>query len=602
MKPNSKQLSERQIAAEFGLSQLSLQYHLEHHFFIKDKKGAIRLMAPLRRSQRMFLSLIEHIQKEWVDANYLVRVAVLKTRKTGLSTVEACRHLIEVKEYGYDAAIIAHDLPTASYIFGILKRAYDYYDLPKPKLARGNKRELKFANHEGYIEVFTANQVEALRGRTPQIVHGSEVAFWEKGSEAAIALFQAVARELNTSVVLETTAHGEDLLFHPLWQNASEGVQLRFEEDEAKPFGFHIDLQVLDEDKWNGYFPLFISALDDEEDCREPLVEGEAERLKQTLDEYELMLRERFNAPLEFIKWRRRTLRFQCQGDVRILNAEYPVTPEEAFVVSGDPRFDTVKLDSMPTEHGVPGYFVRSDKWDRAVSFKEDRFEKGLMFRRVEKTHRYVIAVDTAEGILPDGAKDPDESVCVVFDIDNGPSMEEVYTYAGQLSEEVMTKPVAMIAEYYNMAYVVPEHTGGHGEHLIEQLSKIYPVDRIYKRHDSSGSKLGLRIGLQRNDLIADMADAIIEGEVKLHNKKGVRQCKNFAWNRRGRVEATAGHHDDYVFAYIGAIQGYKHYPRGLRPSDGSLLGAQQDLDFNQRWPMDEHLLEQNLPDSDGGY
>ncbi|MCH8206018.1 MAG: hypothetical protein IH956_03335 [Chloroflexi bacterium] len=98
------------------------------------------------------------------------------------------------------------------------------------------------------------------------------------------------------------------------------------------------------------------------------------------------------------------------------------------------------------------------------------------------------------------------------------------------------------------------------------------------------------------------MADAIIDGEIVLRNKKGVRQCKNFSWDRKGHIKATAGHHDDYVFAYIGAIQGYKHYPRGLKPSDGSLLGAQQDLTFGeQRWPMDEHLLEQNMPD-EGGY
>jgi len=432
--------------------------------------------------------------------------------------------------------------------------------------------------------------------------HNSEVAWWEKGSDAAIALFQAVANEPNTSIVLETTANGEDLLFKPLWDGAEGNVRLTFYDDPSGPLGFRIEFEILNENDWNGYFPLFISAIDDE-DCRTPLDAEEAPRIIQTLDEMELSLREQFNAPLEFIKWRRRALRFQCQGDLRILSQEYPCTSLEAFIASGSPRFDVNILNTMPIEDGVIGFLMRSNKWDREVSFREDKFEKMTVFKAPKHGHRYVIAIDTAEGLLPEGAKDPDESVAQVLDIDSGPRAEQVAIIAGQLSEEEMVERVALAGEYYNMAFLVPEWAGGHGEHLTIQLSKIYPQDRIYHRLDAMGESsgsggMGLRVTLgNRNRLIADLSEAISGRDIILHDRETVKQCKHFVWNRRGRIEAATGHHDDRVFALIGGVHGWKHFPMSLDPSDGSLAGYEKD----KRFPSEEVAMAANWPD-DGGY
>jgi hypothetical protein len=600
-KSTSSKPNPLQIAAEVIKCQEDLQYHLEKYVYIKDKKGALRPIGELTRPQKMLLSLIHHIQVEWKSQGFLVRILALKTRKTGFSTLEACRQLLQVFQHAYESMIIAQDLPTASYIFEILKRTYDHYTLPKPVAQRSNKREIKFKDTEGYIEVFTANQVAATRGRTPQIIHGSEVAWWEKGSEAAVGLFQAIAREPNTTVILETTAHGEDLLFKPMWDKAQEGVALRFRDDPDAPYGLAIDLEILNEDEWNGYFPLFISAMDDEA-CYEEVTDDEAARIMQTLDADEVVLHKRFGVKPGFIKWLRKCLRYQCQGLKRIRQQEYPITPEEAFVVSGDPRFDVEALNEMDIEVGKRGYLTRSDKWNREVTFKEDRFEKLVVFRRPQPGHRYVIGVDTAEGILPEGASDPDESVASVFDIDNGPSIEQVAILAGQLSEEYMVEPCALLAEWYNMAYIVPEWTGGHGEHLSEGLAKKYPTDRIYHamRAGRTSEKMGLTIGANRHQLITDLAEAIAERQIQIRDRGTIQQCKTFVWSRRGRVEASAGHHDDRVFAVIGAVHGWQFYPRSIKPSDGSLAGFGEEL-VEERWPLEDHMMSSYAPD-EGGY
>jgi hypothetical protein len=54
------------------------------------------------------------------------------------------------------------------------------------------------------------------------------------------------------------------------------------------------------------------------------------------------------------------------------LAQEYPTTPEEAFIKSGNPVFDLDKLEAMATvvEPGVMGYMREISK--RVVEFRED--------------------------------------------------------------------------------------------------------------------------------------------------------------------------------------------------------------------------------------
>ena len=56
------------------------------------------------------------------------------------------------------------------------------------------------------------------------------------------------------------------------------------------------------------------------------------------------------------------------------LAQEYPTTPEEAFIKSGNPVFDLDKLEAMATvvEPGVMGYMREINK--RVVEFREDAY------------------------------------------------------------------------------------------------------------------------------------------------------------------------------------------------------------------------------------
>lgn len=527
----------------------------------------------------MALSLRHHQRYIWKCPE---RTLELKSRQVGLSTENEADLYVRAKDDGANCAVIAHDLATSKKIFEMFGRYHDYDSLDKPRLKRGNVGEMIFADREGAIEVSTAGSPNALRGRTPQAIHGSEVAWWgEHGPAVDTAVKQAVPKRLGTSIVYETTANGEDPLFFPMWQNAATYCHLRFEEDPDAPFGFHIERTIDDPDgQWNQFHPLFVSALDDE-DCRMDLEADEAERFAQ-LDEEEQWLVDMHSAPLEFLKWRRSVLASECRGDLNILHQEYPVTADQAFVGSGNPRYRHDILSRMKIEPGRRGYLVRDTRWEARVFFREEKTGDLLLFRPPVPWHRYVVSVDTSQGIQTEASGrcplckgKSDESSVQVLDIDCGGQAEQVALLHGRIDEEELIDPVLTLCRWYNLAYLVVEHTGGYGEHLIQEVMKEYPMDRIFHGQDWRGNSsrgrgkpgLGIHVA-NRSRLLTDLASLLHGMHLDLHAERTVHQLRQIKRMQGGRYEAAPGHHDDDVFSLIGAMVGWKFYPDHLEPGN----------------------------------
>jgi len=550
--------------AELELCKRDRSRHFQNHFYIRDSRGDIRLFTPLKRAQRKLQSVLHYCRYVWMRP---ARVLVYKSRKLGMSTFSIADLLAEVLENGSEAIVIAQDIPTADYLLEIAKRFYMKYDLPRPTLARSNKREIRFDSQVGFIEVHTANAINSARGRTPQYILSDEVAFWEKGHEVAISLFNTLPNQVGTTHIMQSTPNGSDPLFKSMWENSEDYCRLTFDEkgEELIP-----SIDIHNEDLWNGFIPLYISAIEDEGN-RLPLREDEAGRFLQTLDEYERSMVTKYNAPLEFLKWRRKKLTTECRGDVRILHQEFACSPEEGFVISGNPRFDLDKLNLMEREDGKLGYLKQAETWDRRISFVPDKQEFLTVFRSPIPSHNYIIGIDTAEGAQPEGARDPDRSVMIVLDIDEGGAAGHVATYASHVSEEYLVGVAKTLAEWYNNAYLVPETAGGHGVHLVEELKKVYPIDRIYHRMDSSGKAMsGDILGWRthegnRKQLIDRLAGMIADGAIVIRDRNTLSELREFKWTRKGtygRYEAGRGHHDDHVIALSLAVMGMETYPR----------------------------------------
>ena len=577
------------VGAEEILCRKDRLRHMTQHLVIKDKEGWTGVIGEhpsfggFKPPQKKLLALIKWCR----DNGRPTRIIVLKARKTGISTLVEGDMFLEALTRGFDGIVIAHDKETAEYIFDITKRFYDNYDLSKPNTARANQRELKFDGAEGSIRVETANNVKAGTGQTPQYIHCSEVAKWAKGSETATSLFQAVGDGPNTTVILESTAYGFDVLFYPYWENADRSCNVQWSEDANGIFEPTIHIEH--EDDWNGYIPLFIAWFEDPEILESPFSQFKSstdkDRFRQTLDNYEHGLIERFQVSLEALKWRRWCIRNKCKDDINTFKQEYPSTPQEAFVSFGMARFDQTALDEMPVERGTSGELVRTDSWTRALKFRQDSQGLLTIYRHPVPGHRYVIGVDTAEGKVAEGAagegKLGDETVCCVVDMDNWG--EQVAVLAGRISEEYVADPLLLLGEYYNYAFIVPEKTG-HGQHVVIRLRQAYPNARIYHKTDVAkgrrhrSKELGFRThGTNRPLLISDLAESIMNKAVIIHDTQTAMQCKRFQ-TVGGKPQAPPGEYDDRVLALALADHGMRTYPGSIDKTQSPFVGQAAKL------------------------
>ena len=75
----------------------------------------------------------------------------------------------------------------------------------------------------------------------------------------------------------------------------------------------------------------------------------------------------------EQMNWRKYTINNKCQGDVELFMQEYPSTPEEAFIASGRPVFNTASVRKY-LNHAKPGKkFYLKENGDGIHTIEDDK-------------------------------------------------------------------------------------------------------------------------------------------------------------------------------------------------------------------------------------
>lgn len=309
-------------------------YYAENYLNIKNKAGQI---VPFAFNQAQLV--IEKV-REWVRSNnYLERYIILKARQKGISTYwEADLDHSTSTEFNVKAAVIGHEDGASKNLFEMVKRFYKYKPEPlKPQLQNTNEQKLKYAVLDSEIKVKTAGLSGEGVGRSDTInkLHATEVGFWNKLKETLTALLQCVPDELNTLIVLESTANGLGNDYHTRWQ-----------EVYADPNKIEIIPNIAWKSPQSRFVAIFISWLIDNEYTLPFETDEDRDKLHNTLTKIEHSLMKR-GATLEHLNWRRFAIKDKCGNDPDVFAQEYPSTPEEAFLVSGRPVFDRVKLQQM---------------------------------------------------------------------------------------------------------------------------------------------------------------------------------------------------------------------------------------------------------------
>ena len=511
------------------------------NLYIKDKNAQIVKFEP-NIAQRALIDRVIYL----LETGQPIRIMVLKARQMGLSTaIEALIYWYTTTNKNTTSAIIAHEDAASRNLYNMFKRYYDNSNpLFKPNRKYDTRSDLTFGLQDkdgneiglnSVIKTATAKNTGAGRSDTIQLVHGSEVAFWENGEELVGSLMQTVPLRKNTMIFLESTANGRGNFFAKLWNESVKG------DSNFEVFFFPWWIQdeyELDGDKIEAFTP-------DEQDVVDLMLEG----IKIGNEVYKVP-KERIDNKIRFRRYKER----EFVASPELLLQEYPSTPHEAFIASGSTVFNVKALAHMEKlVKDAPTYTIH-DNDSREPYVVEDKYAKLKIWDMPEPGEEYVIGADAAEGL-----EGGDFSVADVIRVRD---MKTVARYRSQLVDpDQFAHILDKLGRFYNWALIGPE-INNHGLAVVQRLRDLFYTN-LYKREsgldevfETATSKFGWKTTTITKPLAIDyLAEAIREGLVKDEDIVFIEEAFSYVRDEKGRTNAEAGTHDDTVMAKAIALQ-----------------------------------------------
>lgn len=498
---------------------------------IRTKNGSVITLKP-NHIQRI---VVDRVLQKLVSGEP-IRFIILKARQQGVSTiVEALIYWWTVTHKGQQSKIIAHNTDTSEYLYNMFRTFYDNSNpIFQPKTKYNTRNDLTFDNEESpnkglksQIDTATAENSGTGRGQTVQWLHASEVALWPKGQEIVAGLMQAVPLLPNTAIFLESTANGIGDYFHTTWEAAQRGESLF--EPLFFPWSIHEEYQI------------------------KPPVQFK-------LTKEEKLVRKEHNLTYAQIYWRRKK-RLEFTGDEKRFYQEYPLTDTEAFLASGNPRFDTTKLAQMQLKcYDAPTYelFSKRTSLEHKITAKIMENAPLKVWTPPQVGQEYVIGADVAEGI------EEDYSVATVMD---KITHQTVARFRGDLEPADFGEYLSILGTWYNDALIGAE-INNHGLTAVQRLRDV-GYNNLYRRemgiderYEEYTSKLGWRTDVRTKPLMIDgLSEAISTGQITDYDIIFIRECMTYIRDARGRTNAQEGQHDDTVMSTAICLQLFEWNP-----------------------------------------
>ena len=178
---------------------------------------------------------------------------------------------------------------------------------------------------------------------------------------------------------------------------------------------------------------------------------------------------------------------------------QYPNDPDEAFLLSGSPYFDSAALRWYAQNVAKPLFKCEFDVSPsnpteaRLRKSKEGPIE---VYRLPEPGHKYAIGSDQATG---SGA---DFSCAAVIDLSDGTPVAELHMKADY---KAYTTQLHYLGLWFNKARIAPETQGGYGDTVIAYLRdgldgrKPYPFLYNHSPYDKASAPITEKIGFPMN-------------------------------------------------------------------------------------------------------
>lgn len=626
----------------------------------------------LKRPQlRLNLGLMEQR-----DAGRPQRAVLLKARQVGMSTDAQGLAIQRATQHpNHKAMTVAHRNKTASELFSIGQ--FMWANLPaeiKPQAAyqrnsRGGQKFLMFGEPSrnlrmlgvmglnSQLEIESAEEVDAGRGLTLHTLHLSEYAFWANAAKGT-ALIEAVAERPFTLVLIESTAKGHNH-FKTAWDLAESGASGYiahftpwFEDDEYRePFANdddRADFEAIvgtgplgeDEDELLELIPARVREW--EAEAREwakcypadvleavPGFDGSGRPLLRLTD---AQLRTRV---LEHLYWRRNKIATPAiNGDLTKFHAEYPATPDEAFIATGrkvfnpeqvrrvlkrcmesdpvlpspacpGPRiggFMPVKEVEQRTRHGLtigtpqavrfaerarmPVEERRRAHWrlwempcagGTNCQCKACRSRESLLDK--VPAGQYIVFADPATGEEDEEGTLAEHGLVVL----NHRTLEQVGEFSLQrMDPDEIARELLMAALFFNRAWIGVENSGGYGLPILHRLARDYRYARVFKMQDEGRQFEHERDNLgwvtsakTKPEMIARGQELLRTQADGIRSRKLAGQLLTYVADERGRTKPEKGKLADLLTSWLGGQMVAQRRPiRSDRDKRSSSTGA----------------------------
>jgi len=512
----------------------SKEWRISHLYSIidRDKK---KIIFKKNRAQEDF------------DKNKHTRNIILKSRRIGFTTFEAIDSLDDVLfTRNFSDLFIAHTQNDAIEIFDkkvdFAWKNFDNEDAfgIKPKELKtlwdvdnsaSNKLKFDFGNNN-FSSMIVSN---SGRSGTNNRVHCSEygklcVKYPAKAVEFITGTIPSVPPE--GRIDIESTAEGMGGNFYDMfweaWDRKRPPMQLEF---KAHFYNWQWD----DEEIAKIKVAIPVSEMEEGAKFSEY-------QLNHHLSDIEITY--------YYEKW------LSLKKDWEILHQEYPTTPEEAFVASGNTFFNKerimyllantpkpIEVDRFRMPENLLKYYIDGD-----LKIYELPFAQGS----------YVIGGDVAEGKLGDS------SSCVL--INNNTLKTCIEFESNKIRPNDYAVLLNGLGRWYNNAYLGVESNSGLW--VLTELFEVLKYPNLYWREaiddvsHMSGRKLGFSTNSTSRKPMLDNLNVQINLIEGIWTKSFLQQCLTFVRNDMGRPEAMDGKHDDRIIA-----NGICHYIRENCPS-----------------------------------
>lgn len=522
------------------------RWYMENFLKIRSKDGRL-IPFKLNTAQQILEKEIEKCEEKNIPKRFII----LKARQMGFSTFTEGLIFRETSTQPFiNSLIIAHEDKATQNLFNMSKLFYE--ELPneiRPMKKYSNEKALSFENAtnndvekqanpglRSKITVATAGAGEAGRSATIHNLHISELAFFPNPETTMLGLLQSVPDTPNSLIVIESTANGVGNYFHRLWNQSVRG------ENDFIPLFFPWFTEP-------SYSKGFASEMEKEQFANEINATTKDDGGRDIhSEEYHLM--KDHNLTLEQMHWRKYTIQNKCNNDLDQFKQEYPSTPEEAFIASGRPKFDTnvLKKYEKQTKGGKRGYLREKG---RGVEFVPD--DKGYIEIWEEPIPgvNYSIGADVAEGL-----SHGDYSVGLVGNED----FKVVAMWHGHIDPDLFADELVKLARFYNDAYLGVENNN----HGLTTLRKIQDLEywNIYfqKTYDRLTDKMTSKIGWHTNRktkpmMINKLSEFLREMHLDIKSDLIVQEAMTYVINDNGTTDAQDGCHDDTIMALAILLQ-----------------------------------------------